>query len=247
MGAGSTCVAMKNTYNIGLLRRRIFESLPRPLSEMGEAAIEGFLSLPGASAWRPDRLWLKELSYIFDIGVPFALIGDNPSAKLQGLRVGEVVRFGQYPEKSLWSPVHAAALLSRWGAQVHFVTDAKAPTHDLEVRLANGATLDVVVSRVDRASDAKKRSDGSYVLAVDVQDVSGGHRDEIAAGLNDRFARSAQLSGVLLFEPRFWIGIEQKEWVHCAQLNPNAIVSVASELLGIADGNRHALRLPLLI
>jgi hypothetical protein len=234
---------MKNTYNIGLLRRRILEALPRPPSPMGEAAVEGFLSLPGASAWRPERLWLKELSYVFDIGVPFALIGDNPSARMHGLRVGEVVRFGQYPPKELWSQVHAAALLIRWGAQVQFVADAK--THALEVALGSGETVNVEVVRSHPALDAKYAG-RSYLIAVDVRDASS-RQEEIGALLRAGFQSAPQLSGVLLFEPRFWIGIEQKEWVHVAHRNPNATVPVASEVLGIADGNRHALRIPLLI
>ena len=235
---------MKNTYNIGLLRRRIFESLPRPPSPMGEAAVEGFLSLPGASAWRPDRLWLKELSYIFDIGVPFALIGDNPSAKMHGLRVGEGIRFGQHPRSDLWSQVQAAALLTHWGAQVQFVADPT--THALEVAMANGEAVNVEVVRSDPAVDVKDHGGRSYIVAVDVQDVSG-RREEIGAILSAGFTSASNVAGVLLFEPRFWIGIEQKEWVHSAYVNANAQTPIASELLGRADGNRHALRIPLLI
>jgi hypothetical protein len=235
---------MKNTYNIGLLRRRILEALPRPPSQMGEAAVEGFLSLPGASAWRPERLWLKELSYVFDIGLPFALIGDNPSVKMHGLRVGEVVRFGQYPAKDLWSEVHAAALLSGWGAQVQFAPDAK--THALEVQLGGGETVDVEVVRSHPALGIKDHAGRSHLIMVDVQDTSA-QQDEIGAILRAGFASAPQLSGVVLFEPRFWIGIEQKEWVHCAYRNPHAAVPVASGMLGIADGNRYALRIPLLI
>ncbi len=236
---------MKNTYNIGLLRRRILEALPRPPSQMGEAAVEGFLSLPGASAWRPDRLWLKELSYVFDIGLPFALIGENASAKLHGLRTGEVIRFGRYPEANLWSELHAAALLTRWGGNVEFVADSTA-SHALEVGLPNGATLDVDVVRGDPPLDIKDHFGRSYLVAVDVQQVSG-RREEIGALLSAGFASAPQLSGALLFEPRFWIGIEQKEWVHSAYLNANATTTIASDQLGTADGNRHALRLPLLI
>jgi hypothetical protein len=236
---------MKNTYNIGLLRRRILEALPRPLSEFGMAALEAFLSLPGASAWRPERLWLKELSYVFDIGLPFALIGDNPSAKSHSLRVGEAVRFGEYPQRSQWSEIHAAALLSRWGAEVRFVADNKTRAHGLEVLLASGETLDVDVIRGDALQNPNERG-RSYLVAVDVQENPSA-REDIDANLGANFARSAQMSGALLFEPRFWIGIEQKEWVHSARLNPSAIVPVASELLGDADGYRHALRLPLLV
>ena len=234
---------MKNTYNIGLLRRRINDALPRPLSEIGAAALEAFLALPGAGAWRPDRLWLKELSYVFDIGLPFALIGDNPSAKWHSLRVGEAVRFGEQPEPSRWSEIHAAALLTRWGAEIRFVADPKVPTYGLEVRLGSGETLDVVI-RADADANPNERV-RPYLIAVDVAG-NPGLRAAFDTRPNDAFARSTLLSGALLFEPRFWIGLEQKEWVYSARLNPNAVVPIASELLGSADGNRHALRLPLL-
>ncbi len=243
---------MKNTYNIGLLRRRIFEALPRNLTAMGEAAVEGFLALSGASAWRPDRLRLRELSYVFDIGVPFGLIGDNPSARAHSLRAGEAVRFGRYPDANLWSAVHAAALLSTWGAQVSFVADGGEPQPRLEVQLASGDSVDVEVIRATEAHDAKTELLRPHVLAVDARGMPA--RDERIKALLDRHRCAAHGSGALLFEPRFWIGIEQKEWLHWAQPKPNATILVAPELLGSVDGHghtlndhRHALRVPLLV
>ena len=61
---------------------------------------------------------------------------------------------------------------------------------------------------------------------------------------------TAGLAGVLLFEPRFWIGVEQKEWLHMARLAPD-VAGLEPRVLGCADGDRfagaQALRLPLLI
>ena len=57
------------------------------------------------------------------------------------------------------------------------------------------------------------------------------------------------LAAVLLFEPRFWIGVEQKEWLHMARLGANA-EGLEPRMFGSADGDRfagaQALRLPLL-
>ncbi len=231
---------MRNTYNISLLRRRIHESLPRAPTPVGESAIEGFLSLPGASAWRPDRLDLKELSYIFDMGLPFALIGDNQAGKALGLHVGEAVRDRRLPEALLWSAVHAAALLSGWGLQVQVTSSATASLPQFEVRLPN-TTMNL---EVRRGTDHDPSS-GAQLLAIDMQGASARY-DEMAAYYEGRLRESDGLAGVLLFEPRFWIGIEQKEWLHMARLNPSAN-GLESEMLGDADGNRRALRLPLLI
>ena len=151
----STCMlgirirTMKNTYNLSLVRRRIQEALPRPLSAIGEAALEAFLAVPGVSAWRPARLGLKELSYVFDIGLPFALIGDNASAHTRRLRAGDAVRDGLYPEQCLWDEIHAAAILRAWGAQVCFAAQTTTSAARLEVRVGDGESLEVEVLGTD--------------------------------------------------------------------------------------------------
>jgi hypothetical protein len=232
---------VRNTYNISLLRRRILESLPRPPAHAGEIAIEGFLSLPGSSAWRPDRLGLRELSYIFDIGLPFALLGDKPVAKVLGLQVGDAVRDGRLPEARLWSVVHAAALVSHWGLDVQTASGAAAPLPQLEVRLPNGATLALDVRR----GAAIEEPPGARIVAIDMQGASA-EFGSTAAYYSDLFADG--LTAVLLFESRFWIGIEQKEWLYMARVNPNA-EGLGPEMFGSTAGKiaRQALRLPLLI
>ena len=368
---------MKNTYNIDLLRRRIQQALPRPLSPMGAAALEGFLSLPGASAWRPEKLALKELSYVFDMGLPLALIGENISARAHLFRAGEAARAGRYPDKDTWSEVHAAALLCKCGGAVNFVAQSQKPP-DIEVRLDNDRIVEVAVVRADlrgqraevhdkvqlvadrllargvdwsivcflvdaaNESDLKSaldaatllgpndhvddyrkrwavraipmdghagvreadllrplapqwwprdepgidvisvrskrlalespviavrslmssaaylnaleksavrrepRSEHPYLIAVDLQDMPHGH-ERVVARLDEQFASWTHVSGVLLFEPRFWIGLEQKEWLYCVQRNPHAVRPVPREILGNVDGRRDSIRIPLLL
>jgi hypothetical protein len=245
---------LRNTYNIGLLRRRILDALPRPLSVVGETAVEGFLSLAGVSAWNPNRLGLKELSYIFDIGLPLALIGDNVSSKAYAMHVADCVHDGRYPNEDRWRVVHAGALLSRWGAAVQFKAEPAEWAPQIEMQLPDGETLDVYVWKAATAlltgpvkgGSFDEQSPRSHLLLIDVRGTGSRH-EEISATLAEAFVRSERLSGVLSFEPRFWIGVEQKEWLHLARLNPNATVAVPAELLGNADHGRHALRLPLLI
>ncbi len=234
---------MRNTFNISQLRQRILGALPRALTSVGERALEGFLALDGISMWRPDRLGVLQLSFVFDIGLPFGLIGDNPSIKPLAMRVGDAARDGQYPDLDAWRVVHTGALLCHWGATVNFITDAATPAVRLEVERADGAALDVDV--ISGPSPAHAPSQRSRLIAIDARDRDVTHA-QIALSCAAGFARSADVSGVLVFEPRFWVGIEQKEWIHQAQLNPDAAVPVAAEMLGGADTGRHALRLALL-
>lgn len=231
---------MRNTYNISLLRRRIQEALPRMLSPQGEAAVEGFLSLPGASAWRPDRLGLRELSFIFDIGLPFALIGDKPVAKTLGLHAGDAVRDGRLPESTLWSAVHAIALLCHWGLDVRLVSTAMAPLQ-FEVQMPGGAPFKLDVRRTVLEPAV------AGLVALDMRGATVSF-DAAARYYCEQF--TAGLAGVLLLEPRFWIGVEQKEWLHMARLAPD-VAGLEPRVLGCADGDRfagaQALRLPLLI
>jgi hypothetical protein len=230
---------VRNTYNISLLRRRIQESLPRQLSSAGESAVEGFLSLPGASAWRPDRLGLRELSFIFDLGLPFALMGDKPVAKTLGLHAGDAVRDGRLPNSTLWSAVHAVALLCHWGLDVHLVSGAMAPLQ-FEAQIPEGASFRLEVRR------CVLEPVNAGLVVLDMRGATASF-EAAAAYYCEQFATG--LTGVLLFEPRFWIGVEQKEWLHMARLAPGAS-GLEPRMLGCADGERfsgaQALRLPLL-
>ena len=165
---GSRIGKMKNTYNLSLVRRRIQEALPRQLSAIGESALEAFLAVPGVSAWRPARFGLKELSYVFDIGLPFALIGDNPSVHSRRLRTGDAVRDGLYPDRCLWDEIHAAAILRAWGAQVCFAAQTTTSAAGLEVRVDDGETLEVEVLRTNTADRASPRA---RLIAVDVRSL----------------------------------------------------------------------------
>jgi hypothetical protein len=231
---------VRNTYNISLLRRRIQESLPRPPAPAGEMAIEGFLSLPGSSAWRPDRLGLRELSFIFDIGLPFALMGDKPVAKTLGLHVGEAVRDGRTPEAGLWSAVHAVALLCHWGIEVNVTSGVVGPQLQFEIVPPGAMPLSLDVRR------EMQEPTSARVVALDMRSAAVSF--ETAAAYYGNLFRD-DLAAVLLFEPRFWIGIEQKEWLHMARLGENA-EGLEPRMFGSADGDRFAgaqsLRLPLL-
>jgi hypothetical protein len=236
---------MRNTYNVTLLRKRILDALPRALSPAGEAAVEGFLSLPGASAWQPDRIGLKELSFVFDLGVPASLIGPNESARALLSHIGDAARDGQPPNATSARVLHAAALLTRWGSRVEFAPEARAPRFELRT---SDASFEVWIARAGD-TDAQSvpqefaTSERSRLIMAEVTGTHEGH----AATLDATFAASSALAAVVLFEPRFWIGIEQKEWLYLARVNPHGGDTTLAESLGDEIGVRHALRIPLLI
>jgi hypothetical protein len=240
---------VRNTYNISLLRKRIADALPRPLSPIGEAAVEGFLSLAGVSRWLPERIGLLQLSHVFDIGLPFALIGDNPTVKPLALGVGDAVCEGKLPHPDLWRAVHAGALLTHWGGSVQFVTDTGAAASRLEVALPDGQTprVDVVGWQPALGTEpvTDLADDRPRILAIDVRG-SGSCHEAITAACADDFDRTPEMLAVLSFEPRFWVSVEHKEWIHLARINANAQVPVASDTLGAGDGGRHTLSFALL-
>jgi hypothetical protein len=234
---------MKNTYNLSRLKQRIQEALPRPPSPVGEAAIDGFLALTGISRWQPERLGILQLSFVFDIGLPFGLIGDNASVKPLATSVGDSVCDGRNPDPQLWRVVHAGALLHHWGIEVEFRGDGAGPSAQIGVMLPSGTMLDV-----DVGAAYSMRRDDSQVPGLQMIDARGapGRHAEVAAAFANDFAAPRQLVGVVSFEPRFWVSIEQKEWIYRACAHPNAAIAIDGPPFGKADSGRQALRLALL-
>src|SRR5437588_5022419 len=89
------------------LLARIRPALPLPLSETGESALQHFLALPGVASWNPDNIYLAELSMIFDLGLPFALLGNNSSADYHRRELGKTVASRAALPVSVWSEVQA--------------------------------------------------------------------------------------------------------------------------------------------
>ncbi len=131
------------------LRNRIIKEIPRPLSEVGNRSLESFLRLPHVESWNPDNLYLRELSQVFDVGLPFSFLQENTTAFAHKREIGAAISRGEEVPSSLISEVHAGALLSNWGATVSFVPCQKTPTPDIEATWGNGVILDVEVARGD--------------------------------------------------------------------------------------------------
>src|SRR4030095_3296233 len=159
-----------------------------------------------------------------------SLIGDKPVAKTLGLYVGEAVRDGRRPEAGLWSAVHAVALLCHWGLDVRVSSVVVAPQLQFEVLPPGGAPLSFDVKR------AMQEPTNARVVALDMQSAAVSF-DTASAYYGNLFRDG--LAAVLLFEPRFWIGIEQKEWLHMARLSESA-EGLEPRMFGNAEGDRFA-------
>ncbi len=228
---------MRNTYILSRLEQRLRQALPRGLSPAGELAVAGFLSLTGISRWQPARIGVLELSFVFDVGLPLGLIGDNPTLKPIAARVGDSICDGGDPDPDLWRVVHAAALLCHWGGKVEFAGTR------IVVELPNARALDVDVG----TPETMGRADANVptLRMVDVRGDSGRHT-EIAEACAEVFVASRTLAGVISFEPRFWVSIEQKEWIYRVRVNPRAEAGIFTAPFDGEDSTRRVLRVALL-
>ncbi len=132
------------------LRDRILSFLNHPLTEIGGAALNAFLSLPSVENWKPVNVYGLEVTKALDIGLPFSFLVGNDSASSHRQEVGAKVGRNEEPPEILMSEVHAGALLSNWGASVEFVPRQAYPTPDIHVKWSEGAAVDVEVVRGKR-------------------------------------------------------------------------------------------------
>lgn len=152
-----------------LLRDRVLATISSPLSKIGFEALDSFLALPFVDEWCPKDMYLGELSSIFDVGLPFALLAGNATADSHRREVGVAVGRGERAPASLSSEIHAGALLSNWGANVEFVPRQAHPTPDIEVNWGDGVTVDVEVARGETRQLHKAVQSGVEAFAGAVQ------------------------------------------------------------------------------
>jgi hypothetical protein len=88
-----------------------------------------------------------------------------------------------------------------------------------------------------KASSGQQRPGNPYLIALDVSDLPRAH-ERIVEDLRGYFTIWNHVSGVLLFEPRFYIGAERKEWVIFIHSNPSATIPLPTNLTELADRGR---------
>lgn len=72
-----------------------------------------------------------------------------------------------------------------------------------------------------KATGGQRRPGNPYLIAVDVSELPRAH-ERIVNDLIGYFKIWDHVTAVLLFEPRFYIGVERKEWVVSIHRNPSA-------------------------
>ena len=77
------------------LRDRVLAALSCPLTKIGAEALDSFFALPFADRWCPKDMLLGEMSKIFDIGLPLALLEGIASAEAHRREIGVAVGRGE--------------------------------------------------------------------------------------------------------------------------------------------------------
>lgn len=88
-----------------------------------------------------------------------------------------------------------------------------------------------------KASSGQGRPGIAYLIALDVSDLPRAH-ERIVDDLRGYFEIWSHVSAVLLFEPRFYIGFEKKEWLVSIHRNPSATISLPEHLASVGGEQR---------
>lgn len=123
----------------------------------------------------------------------------------------------------------------------YFVTSTLIGTNSNPVVLLRSLVpLASYMNPILRKATGGQRSPGNpYLIALDVTDLPRAH-ERIVNDLIGYFEIWDHVSAVLLFEPRFYIGVERKEYVVSIHRNPTACVALPPQLAVIQVGERFS-------
>jgi hypothetical protein len=97
-----------------------------------------------------------------------------------------------------------------------------------------------------KANSGQRREGNPYLIAVDVSELPRAH-EQLVADLHGYFSIWEHVSGVLLFEPRFYVGAGRKEWVVSIHRNAAAAIALPASLSELADRGRFSVKVQLSI
>jgi len=181
------------------------KAVGKPLTPTGENALAAFLGLPGMERWQPSDLHLAELSTVFAIGLPFSLLGENPSTKKLSKKIAQTFLSQDRLPKSEWSEVQAGAVLARLKAEISYVPRAKVEgtrTPDLRAIWSRDAQLAVEVTRADRRDLHHKVEQGLNALIEVVRPMDQRwHVLAFFSDASDKDALMAALEAVIYLKP----------------------------------------------
>ncbi len=142
------------------------------LSDIGQRTLEAYFDLPGLENWTPGDQLLGSISRVFDIGLPFALIGDLSTAVQLKRITGHAIAQGNFILPSEWSEIQVGALMRSFGAKVEFVKRVAHPpgkrTPDLRTSWA-GTIVDVEVTRAETRELHRNVTEGLAAMVGAVQ------------------------------------------------------------------------------
>jgi len=167
-------LTMTGAANTNSLRQVIQRNINTPLSRVGQRAFEAFLALPNVEAWNPEKFRVFEVSTVFDVGLPFALLGDNDTVAVHKKDIVNRLLDNDEIACSRWSEILAGALFSNWNGGVSFLRERDRPTSDIEVRWGDGPILSVEVTRADtqRTNKAVEVAIGHFAGAIQAGDFN---------------------------------------------------------------------------
>ena len=132
------------------LRDRVKAFINCPLTDTGEDALKAFLTLPTVENWNPENILGREVNFIFDFGLLFSIIGNNPSVHKLRNKVGNYISGKPTLNDSDISELHACALLNIWEISPTFIKTNNNKTPDIECHNPDGSILDIEVVRADK-------------------------------------------------------------------------------------------------
>lgn len=90
-----------------------------------------------------------------------------------------------------------------------------------------------------KATGRQKRPGNPYLIALDVSELPRAH-ERIVNDLIGYFKIWDHVTAVLLFEPRFYIGVERKVWVVSIHRNPSATIALPPHLAALSNRGKFS-------
>jgi len=90
-----------------------------------------------------------------------------------------------------------------------------------------------------KATSGQCQPGNSYLIALDVSELPRAH-ERIVEELTKDFEVWTHVSAVLLFEPRFYFGTLNKEYIISLHRNPYAAITIPPELIHLASGQKFS-------
>lgn len=88
-----------------------------------------------------------------------------------------------------------------------------------------------------KATSGQRRAGNPYLIALDVTELPRAH-ERIVNDLVAYFKIWDHVSAALVFEPRFYVGLERKEWVVSIHLNSTASIALPPQLAILSGRGR---------